>query len=158
MMENNSRSKELTWQTLEYEEKERSSDWFWLVGLVAVLGIIVSVVTLNFLFAVVILISAFSVMMYAVRKPEIITITIGRRGVMVKKQFYPYRNISAFAIRDDEFPHHLILHINRLFLPHITVDLKDMSPDLVRTYLEEFLPEEPYEEHLLDLMANRLGF
>ena len=158
-MENsNQTSKTLEWRTLEYEERERHSDWFWMVGLVALLGIIISVVMQNFLFAVVIIIATFSVMMYAVRKPEVINIAIGRRGVMVKKQFYPYRNISAFAIRDDEFPHHLILHINRLFLPHITIDLEDISPDLVRSYLEEFLPEEPYEEHFLDLMSNRLGF
>ena len=46
--------KTLDWQTLEYDHIERSSNWFWLIGLISLLGIIISVVLLNFLFAVVI--------------------------------------------------------------------------------------------------------
>lgn len=150
--------KTLDWQTLEYEHIERSSNWFWLIGLVSLLGIIISVVLLNFLFAVVLLIAGFTVMLYGARKPELVNVSINRRGVQIKNQIYPYANIAAFALRDDEEPFKLILHIDRIFLPHVTVSLEDVNPEMVREYLSEFLPEEPFAELFLEIISERLGF
>ncbi|MEX0918903.1 MAG: hypothetical protein WDZ85_02990 [Candidatus Paceibacterota bacterium] len=148
----------IEWQTLEYDHQEKPADWFWLVGLISVLGIIISVVVMNFLLAVIILIAGFTVMMYGARPPEEITVILDRRGVRIKNQVYPYSNITAFALRDDEEPHKLHLHIDRLFLPHLSVNLEEIPPETIRTHLAKYLPEEPYEEHLLDLIAERLGF
>ncbi len=146
------------WQTLEYDHTEKHSDWFWLVGLVALLGIIISIVTLNFLFAIVIVIAGFTVMMYGSRPPAVIKVALTRRGVQVKNQLYPYSDISAFAIRDDEEPYKLILHIDRFFLPHVAIHLEDIPPEQVRTHLAQFLPEEPFAEHPIELIIERLGF
>jgi len=154
------RPRSITWQTLEYKHQERHPDWFWMVGLFGALGIIIAIVTLNFLFAVVLLIATFSVMMYAARKPEVINITINRRGVQIKNDFYPYSNITAFAIKDveEEGEDRLILHINRFLLPHVTVRLEDSDIIIVREFLSEFLLEEPYEEPWVDVITERLGF
>lgn len=149
----------LEWQTMEYDHEHRSSDWFWMVGLIAALGIIISIVTRNLLFAVVILIAGFTVMMYGARRPEEITVSITKRGVQIKNQFYPYANIAAFAVKDDdEGPDRLILHIDRWFLPHVSTYIEAVDPDQVRDYLSDFLIEEPYEESWLENLIERLGF
>lgn len=148
----------IEWETLEYEHLERHSDWFWLVGLAGFAVFLLAVVTLNFLFAIVIIIATFSVMMYGARKPELIKIILSRRGIQFGDIFYPYKNISAFAIRDDQEPYKLIIHINRIFLPHVSVYFEMINPDQVRKYLAEFLTEEPYDEPFLEIISERLGF
>ncbi len=158
--ETNRRLRSISWETLEYEHKDRHPDWFWMAGLVGALGIIIAIVTLNFLFAVVILIATFTVMMYAAKKPEIVEVAINRRGVRVKNDFYPYSNIKSFAVKDVEEigGDRLILHIDRFFLPHIVIKLEDADTEIVRDFLSEFLMEEPYEEPWIDFITERLGF
>lgn len=148
----------LEWQDYEYTPTEKTSDWFWTVGLVGFTAVIIAFVFKNFLFAIVLLISTFTVMLFGAREPEIIRFEVTRRGLKAKNNLYPFDSLQSFALKDHEEPHKLMIESNRLFLPHIIIPLGDANPAQVRNILSQFLPEVPFEESLIDEWAERLGF
>ncbi len=148
----------IRWQTFEYSHWEKSSDWFWLVGLVAFLGIILSIVFKNFLLAIIILIGGFSSMMYGSRKPESIGCEINPRGIKIKDLMFPMSNLESFSLREEFEPHTLYLKTKKLFSPKIAIPLNEVEPEIIRKFLSVYLPEEEHQESLLELIAERFGF
>jgi hypothetical protein len=148
----------LEWQALEYDPTEKSSDWFWTIGIAGGIGIVLAIIFKNFLFAIVLLLGTFTMMMYGARKPELITFSISSKGIRAKNDLYPFKNLLGFAIRSGEGPDKLMIHSNRIFLPHIILPIEDIDPELIRERLSVMLPEEIFEETFIDLLVERLGF
>ncbi len=149
---------EFIWQTPEYEHYERGSNWFWTVGVLGFVGIILSIIFKNFLLAIILGIGLFSVFMYAHRPPEVVTVVVNKRGVLIKDEFYPFRNIKAFAINHEKEPAHLSLHIHRLVMPHVQISLENINPDEIQTFLRSWLDQEEYEETFIEVLAEKIGF
>ncbi len=148
---------ELTWQTYEYTHYQRSKDWYWLVGLLAVLGVIISLALTNFLLTVIILLGAFSVILLAKRPPEKITVSISNKGIRVKNSFFPFANLNSFAVDQDE-PARLLVYTSRLFAPAVYLPLEQISPEQVRSLLGRYLPEVEYEESLTEKIMELIKF
>jgi hypothetical protein len=148
----------LEWQAFEYDYKEKTNDWFWVVGVGGFIAIILAIIFKNFLFAIVLLLGTFVTMMYGARKPELITFAIGAKGVTIKNDLYPYKNLIGYGLKVGEGPDKLMLHIDRLFLPHLILPIEDIDAELIRERLGKFLPEEEFEESPIDLFIEYLGF
>ena len=148
----------LEWQTFEYDHNEKSSDWFWVVGILGGIGIILAILFKDFLFAIVLLLGTFTVLMYGARKPELITVSISTKGIRAKNDLFPFKNLLGFALQDIEEPYKLMIHSNRPFLPHIIIPLDGIDPKLIRERLSVVLEEEQFEETFIDLLVERLGF
>ena len=97
-------------------------------------------------------------MLFGAREPEMVNFEITKRGLKAKNNLYPFNSLESFAVRDHETPHKLMIESSRLFLPHIVMPLGDTDPEKVRAILSRFLPEVPFEESLIDELAERLGF
>ncbi|MCE9628457.1 MAG: hypothetical protein K8Q91_00430 [Candidatus Vogelbacteria bacterium] len=148
----------LEWQAFEYNYNEKNSDWFWMVGIVGGIAVILAILFKNFLFAIILLLSTFTVLMYGARKPELITFAITAKGIRIKNDLYPFKNLKGFAIKEDDDFAKLMIHSDRLFLPHIIIPLEDIDPELIRERLSIFLDEEHFEETFVDIFVERLGF
>jgi hypothetical protein len=153
-----SRGKEIRWETLEYEPVERSMDWYWGFGLIAVIGALGSLYAGNFLFAAIIVIGALLLGYFAVRDPAEITCRLTSDGIIAGKKMYPYSELDAFDIHDEssEAPL-LILSSERWLVPHIVLPLANVEADQVRTFLDEHLPEEDLERPLSQQVMDALG-
>ena len=60
----------IEWEADEYEERERSADWFWALGAVAFFGIVLSFIFGNLLLALIIAIATFAIYAYENRPPQ----------------------------------------------------------------------------------------
>lgn len=148
----------ITWQAYEYNPAEISRDWFIGVAAFGLLVLIIALFTKNFLFALLILIGTGLIILLGTREPELITFSITSKGLVIKDQLYLYRNLIAFGLKDHEQPHKLMIHTSRLLAPHIIIPLEDVDPELIRASLKKFLPEVHFEESLVDLFMEYLGF
>ncbi len=149
----------IEWEAPEYNHFEKESNWYWAVGLLAFAMILLAMVLKNFLFAIIILIGAFTVMLYAARAPELINFALTPKGLRIKDRLYPYDSLHAFWISDEHNKRKIIIDSDRLFLPHIIVLLPDVvSDDEARDYLLQYLPEKRLDESLIDLLSDYLGF
>ena len=147
----------LQWSVVEYEEKERSADWFWALGIIIVAGSIAAIIFGDFFFAILLVVGGACLAMFAVRKPETITYELDREGLKIKGQLYPYKNIKSFFVRVDENPA-LFIRTRRIFMPIISTVIHTVSPVQIReTMLANDVPEEEMKEHASEKIMERLG-
>ncbi len=148
----------LSWTALEHEHRHPTQDWFWSVGIVAVGGAVLAIIFNDLLFAAVIVVGAFALVLHVLRHPNEVAYEVNERGVRVDNVLYPYATLESFWIHEHKIPNHLVITSEKLFMPHITVPLADVTADEVRDILLDFLPEREVNPSLSEHIMERLGF
>jgi hypothetical protein len=147
------------WQTLEYEPRKKSTDWYWALGIIAVSAAVTAIILGNILFAILILIGAFLVGIFAAKDPEIINCEINDRGVVINKTLYPYKDLDSFWVEIySEEDGKLILKSKKTLMPHIVIPIEEASPESVHEKLLEHLEEEEMSESISEKILELFGF
>lgn len=147
-----------TWQAYEYPHRKKTPDWFFAVAIISASLAAAAVVLDNGLFGVFIVIGATALLLYARRKPGLLTYEINEKGIRVSRRMYPYGDIESFGIVDIEGDEKILLKLKTFFAPLIAVPLGETDPESVRALLERFLPEEAHEEPLSQRIMELIGF
>ncbi len=150
----------LTWQGHEYLHFEKTTEWYWILGLFAVAGAVTALIFKNLLFAIFILVMSFVLAIFASRKPEEVTFSITQRGVLVNERLYPYQSLKSFGMEDSIHGRapKLILESNKILTSSLIIPLDNVHPNDVHDFLFNFLPEEDHVEPLIHKIMEWLGF
>jgi hypothetical protein len=148
----------LEWEALEHHHEEKNSDWFWVVGIVALSLSVVSIIWGNVLFGILIIIATISLLLHAIRHPQVHKIKMDSRGVTIDSFFYSYQSLYSFWINENEDPPVLLLKSGRFFLPLVVIRLDNVHPEDVRERLRDMVYEEELHEPLLQKVAEYFGF
>ena len=149
----------IIWQTVEHEEKAHSREWYWSVGIITAAVAVAAFLLDNSLFGILILIAGFSLILVSRQGRQEVKVEISRRGVRLSNELYLYSNLKAFAIDDIHENHYLVLHSNRLIMPHIKIPVsREADLASIRVYLARFLDEEDHEPSVIDAIVHFLGF
>lgn len=149
-----------SWETTEFDFKEKRKDWYWIVGAVAVVLIVISVIMQNYLFAFLIGIGGFLMISLASKQPLSLPVEISEKGVKIYDDMYDYGSLYAFWItyNKNEEPMLLLLSDRRISpIVSIRVDEEIDLMDL-REYLLDFIEEQEMKESLTDRIIDRIGF
>jgi len=126
---------------------------------VAVVFFAWAIFTGNFLFALLIALTFFSLLVYALKKPSLIRVAITSRGVKVSRTLYKYENLESFWIfYSPDGIKELSLKSKKMIMPYIKIPLGKANPVKVRRALVKYLPEKRQEESLLDNLSRNLRF
>ena len=149
----------LEWKAYEYFFMEKSSDWFWSVGVVALTAIIIASIFGDFLFAIVIAVSTFTLLVYAMRRPKLIPLLINREGISVNKVFYSYSFLTSFWVdkSDPQLPK-ILIKSKKILMPLIVVPIEEIDPDTVREFILNYMQEEELAEPVTQKIMEYLGF
>jgi hypothetical protein len=148
----------ITWTALEYEEKDRSQDWFWALGIIACTTAVTSIIYANYFFAALILISAALLAFFAIKKPDIITYELGSKGFKAGTRFYPFENIQAFWVETENKPKFFV-KLDRPVMPNISVNIDINLADKISTImLDAGVVEEQMQEHHAEKVMEFFGF
>lgn len=149
----------ISWETPEYPAYEKSADWYWWVGLVVVVLMGFAIWQRSFLFGVFILIAWFTMMLYAVRPPKTIHVSIIESGVMVENTLYPWHNIKSFwifyrppLIRD------LSLESKKTVMPYIKIPIGETEPEKIKKIISAYIPEVEQKESVIDNLSHLARF
>ncbi len=146
----------LSWSALEYEEKQRSTDWFWALGIIVIAGSVTSIIFGDYFFAILLVLGGVSLGFFAIRKPELIEYELSDDGLKIKKQLYAYKSIKSFFVRTEDNPA-LFIKTNRIFMPVIVTYLDTVSSETVKEiFLANSVPEEEMKEHFSEHIIERL--
>lgn len=149
----------LRWEAPEFEYKEKGSDWYWILGVVAVFGALIAIILGNILFAVFIGMGAFLVGIYASKPPETLQIELNRKGIHINDVFYPHRSIKSFWVEDlEEGRERLLLTPKTALALQVVIPVENIDPDLVREFMEEFVEEEEQAESLVEKLIEFFHF
>jgi len=140
----------IQWEAAEHEHKERSTDWFWTVGIVVVAGAITAIILENFLFAIVILLAGFAITLFNARRPVVHEFELSQRGLRIGSKRYPYLTLESFWVEDEQRPDEpkLLVTSKKPFVPHLVIPLGNLDPQNVREFLLPLLKEEEQRESL----------
>lgn len=143
----------LAWEAPEHHHTEKSNDWYWILGIIAIAGSITSVLLGNVLFGIVIILAAVAVFLISQKEPRIIAFEISSQGVQVDKTLYSYSSIESYGI-DESSPigPHLLLKSKHMFMPLIILPIPDEAVEDIEWMLRAKLTEE----HLTEPFSHRL--
>ncbi len=148
----------IQWTAPEYIHREKTADWYWIVGIVGISATIVSIILNNVIFAILIIVSTFTLSLYASRPPKKIEIEISKTGIRVGGLYYPYEHIESFWVEmNDAYPR-IILKSQKKIMLYIVILIESVDPGVVRAFLAEHLQETPHSEPLLEKLLIYLGF
>ncbi len=149
------------WEAHEYTFQEKSSDWYWAVGIVSVSIAIISIVFGNVLLALLILFGSFAMSLFAAKRPDLMHFEINKSGVLIGRTLYPYGTLESFWVEDNrhlDLGSKLFLKSQRLAMPIIAIPLEGMDPEEIRDFLLDHLLEEHHIESFGQKLLEYLGF
>lgn len=137
----------LRWSAYEHEYIERSNDWFWALGIVAVCVSLISILFSNVLFAILIVLAAFTIGILARTPLELIEFELSNRGIRVGGTLHRYDEIISFWVEDEhDAPPLLLVDTTKFMSPNLIIPIEGIDPHLVRAYLQERVEEVPMKE------------
>ncbi len=148
----------LTWQAPEYHHYQRSTDWFWAVGIIVISVAVLAFVFHNALFGILILLSAGILIFFVLREPQDVNYEINTRGIVVGKELHPYLTIEAFWVETRHGEPKIIIKSKKAVMPYIIIPVHEESADDVADVLREFLEEKELTEPASHKVMEYLGF
>jgi|CXWL01.1.fsa_nt_gi hypothetical protein len=147
----------ITWQADEHRHTERGTDWYWALGIIAVSSGITATLFNNVLFALLIVLAAVTIGILASRPPAIANFSLGEKGLSVDDTFYPYEEMLAFWVAEGDEPT-LLIDTPRFMTPDLVIPLTDVSPESVREFLSDRVPEIELHESFFYHVMEFFGF
>lgn len=154
----------LEWSALEYEEKDRSQDWFWALGIIVVTSAIAAIIYANYFFAVLLFLSGLLLGFFAVKKPDMVSYELNPKGLQIRARLYPYENIKSFWVQvgskgDINLNPVFFVKTERGFMPVISIPIENNLAFSIRSImLSKNVPEEEMKEHPSLKIMEMLGF
>ncbi len=148
----------LRWNAYEHEHVERGTEWFLALTIAAACAALTAILLGDMLFAVLILIAAFTIALLARHAPDVSTFEVSTKGVRVDKVLHRYDEIISFWVEDEHDGHPLLLIDTTKFMsPNLIIPIHDIDPGLVRAYLKEHSIEVPMKEPLAHKVLEFFG-
>lgn len=151
----------ISWEAHDHIRREKTADWFWAVGIIAVGVIILAIYFNNLLFALLIALAVFTLFIQKHTPPQMIGFELNQRGIIVRDVLYPYSTLESFNVVDEDgFDRdRIIFKSKKIFMPLIVVPVeKAVDLETARIFLIEHLKEEDIQEPTFQKIMDRLGF
>jgi len=147
---------EIKWQAFEYEYKARTADWYWVVWIIAIGITVTAYLFNNLLFSIFILVSAFSVSVYASRKPDLLEFKLSKENFFIKGKKIPLTSLKSFWIEDNK---KIILQSKSKVTTYLIIPLSEtVDTKQLKDYLLNKLEEEEHQESIFQKLFEKLGF
>lgn len=157
----------ISWKVQEYVSPKKNRRWYLIASLVAVICIVYALLTLNYIFVVIIILGAILIILTDGAKPAILDIELSDDGVKVGKEFYVYEQLDNFFIiyRPKDGIKNLYIEFKRFVKPQVSgaakagryewmlwlmnfartrlsIPLDDMNPVVIRKNLLKYIKED----------------
>lgn len=151
--------KEIFWKAPLHIHTEKGQDWYWIVSIITITIAVISIVFNNILFAILILVGVFTMMLYSSKKPDIVSMSVSDKGVRINDLFYYYDKLESFWIEDKDLLPRILLRSKNKFSFHITMLLpEDADVNSIRNILLEHIEEEKMSEPFIEKLLIYFGF
>ncbi|HCC22937.1 TPA: hypothetical protein DF272_02045 [Candidatus Falkowbacteria bacterium] len=147
------------WSAPEFERHDRSRIWYIATGIALAAVLIYAIVTMNFLFLVIILLVSLILVMQHYLDPKDITVKISTSGVLVGQRFHYFQDFKVFwlAYYPPEVKN-LYLEFRGMRRDKLSLPLGDLNPLDIRSALESYIEEDLRRENepIEDYLARRI--
>lgn len=146
----------MEWETYDHENKEKSSDWFWSVGIIVISVAIVLVIFGNIIGAILVVVATFVLALFAKHEPHVVHVVVNEVGISKDRTMYTFSSLDSFWVDDAHPFKKILLKSKKPLMPLIVIPLgDDVDVDRLHRTLSRILDEEyhvlPFIERLLGL-------
>ena len=148
----------IEWQAPEYIHTEKGSDWYWIVGIVTISIVLISIILNNVIFALLILVSAFTLSLFASRPPKMVKHELNNVGIEKGQTSHSYSEIKSFWVETtDRYPR-ILFKIDHRFSPYFIFLIHPNDATEIRIYLSAHIIEEKMTESIFEKLLIYFGF
>lgn len=152
-------SETVSWQASEFIEHSKNISWFLaLAGGTIVLGIIMYLLTKNYLVIGVILLSALAVGQMAKLKPRINDYSLSIHGLTINGNFQPISNFRSYSIFLDGTIPALHFEPAKNFANPVTIYFSPEEEKLITNILGQTIPQDTQKYSTIDKMMKKIRF
>ena len=132
------------WEAPEYEKHPRTKTWYIIAVIAALVLLLFSFWTSNFLFAVIIIVASLVIILHDGHEPIPVNISLTEEGVIIGRRFYDYDELKNFAVvyKPNQGVKNLYFEFKNSLRPRLSIPLADMNPLPIRQNLLEYLAED----------------
>jgi hypothetical protein len=147
------------WNAPEYTHTPKTAEWYFAFFIISVALIATAALLDNFLFAGVVALASLALLFYSNRAPEIISFSINQNGVQIGNLLYEYEELASFWIDESNINGaRLLLRQKKLLSFLVSAPIENVHPNLVRSAIKDYLPEEELKEPFFQKFFEYLGF
>jgi hypothetical protein len=139
----NSRIELISFETEEHKHYNRSVDFYWTIGIVAVVVCVLAFIFGNGLFGVLVVIGISMYGYASSRNPNIIKIVLTNKDISIGDDNYAISKIESFNVMDLKGEKELVLSIRRPYQPIVSVCVPEDLHNTLRGALSSVLTEDP---------------
>lgn len=150
----------LEWKAREITGRRRGPDWYWILGIVAVTMGLLAILFGNILFAVVIIVGTFAIILSVAREHEEHHFKLSDDGLQIGSHLYPFENMESFSIVeyiDPEVSPTLSIQTTSILAPHLLISLENVDPVEVYEILDDHIDMEEHRDTIIDRAVDFLG-
>ncbi len=147
-----------SWEVDEYPRYRRSVYWYVAATLVGTAFLWYALATVNFLFALIVVIFGIILVLSAGRDPRRMEVALTEDGIELGTRFHPWRDFERFwIVYDPPLVKAIYLDFRSPLLPPFGLPLEEMDPNAVRGVLVRHVAEdldrddEPFADSLARL-------
>jgi len=141
------------WEGTEYVFEQKGGDWYWALGIIALAGMVASILFGNLILALLIMAAAGTLALSTAKHPRDHVFRITDRGVMIDENLYEYDHILSFSILeyiDPSVPPALSIKTHRMLAPHLLIPIVGADPVEIYDFLFEHIEEGKHDESVVD--------
>lgn len=147
------------WEAEGYVFEEKSADWYWALGVIAVAGAIASILFGNIILALLVLVASATLAIANAKRPRMHRFRITDEGVMIDENLYEYDSILSFSVLeyiDPKLPTVLSLKTKKPLAPHLLIPIADYDPLEIYEFFEEHIEEGQHDQSIVDRVIDLL--
>ena len=147
------------WSAEGYLFEEKSNDWYWALGIIAVAGAIASVLFGNVILALLILVASGTLALSTLKRPRMHVFRVTDDGVMIDENLYEYESIHSFSVLeyiDPNRPPALSIRTHKVLAPHLLIPIVGPDPLELYEFFAEHVDEGKHDESLTDRIIDLL--
>jgi hypothetical protein len=147
------------WEANGYVFDEKSSDWYWALGIITVAAAVASVLFGNIILAILIVAGATTLSLSTLKRPRMHVFRITDEGVMVDENLYAYDTIVSFSVLeyiDPTKPPALSVRTHYLLAPHLLIPIVGYDPLEIYEFFADHVEEGRHDQSVIDRIIDML--
>ncbi len=149
----------VSWSASEYIANPKNFGWFGLLGVGSIVfAAVVYLLTQDVVAAIVIIVLALMVGVFATRQPQVLEYHIGEEGLHIGQKFYPYPGFKSFSVVEEGAFAYISLMPLKRFMPPLSIHFSPDDEEKIINTLADYLPYEEYKHDVVESLSRRLRF
>lgn len=149
------------WEGREYDHNPKSADWYWALGIIAVVGVLAAILFGNYLLAVLFVIAATALALHAAKEPSLHRFRLVEQGIVIGDELHLFERMISFSVLEDvegKLPPMISIKTESWLSPHLIIPLAGVDVDAVYAYFLQHVDEDEHHHTFVDAVAAWLGF